>query len=350
MIRFGNKEIKNFGEPYIIAEIGANHNGDVELAKKMIDVAKEKGADCVKFQSWSKSSVFSKKKYEDNFFLGDDYRDREDYDLEAIVDEYSLSKEEQKILKKYCDEVNIGFASTPFSKGEVNFLVDELNVDFIKVASMDLNNYPFLEYIAKRDKPIVLSTGLSKLSEIDKAVDTILKQGNKKLILLHCVSEYPVKYDDINLNNIDMLRNLYNRPVGFSDHSLGFSVALLSIAKGVCIIEKHFTLDKNMEGWDHKVSVNPEELEVITKESKKIYKSLGSYQRIVNESKERIKEFRRSIVLTRNMKKGETLKLRDLDYKRPGIGIKPEEVKYVVGRELKVDKRYDELLQWKDLE
>ena len=349
MIKFGDKEIKNYGEPYIIAEIGANHNGDIELAKKMIDVAKEKGADCVKFQSWSKNSIFAKKKYEDNYFLEDDYRDRDDHNLESIIDEYSINKKEQRILKEYCDKKSIGFASTPFSKEEVDFLVDELDVNFIKIASMDLNNYPFLEYIAQKGKPIVLSTGLSKLSEIEKGINTILNQGNEDLILLHCVSNYPVKYEEVNLNNIDMLRDLFDVPVGFSDHTLGYSVPLLSVAKGVCLIEKHFTLDKNMEGWDHEVSANPEELEVIAKESKKIYKSLGSYKRVVNESDEKIKEFRRSIVLNRDMEAGEIIKKEDLEFKRPGTGIKPGELKYVVGRQLENDKDYDELLKWDDL-
>lgn len=348
MIKFGSKRIKNFGEPYIIAEIGSNHNGDIELAKKMIDVAKEKGADCVKFQSWSKNTIFSRKKYEENYFLDDDYRDKDDYDLEDIVEEYSITKEEQRTLKEYCDELNIGFSSSVFSREEVDFLVDELDVDFIKVASMDLNNYPFLEYVAKKDKPIVLSTGLSKLSEIEKAVDTIYDQGNEKLVLLHCVSNYPTKYDEVNLNNIEMLRDLFDVPVGFSDHTLGFSVPLLSVAKGVCLIEKHFTLDKSMEGWDHELSANPEELEVISKESKKIYQSLGKYQRVVNESEEQIKEYRRSIVVNRDMEAGEIIEKNDLEFKRPGTGIKPGEVDYVVGRKLKNDKNVDELLNWDD--
>jgi len=350
MIMINNRKIENFEEPYIIAEIASNHNGDINLAKKMIKIAKEKGADCVKFQSWSKDSIFSREKYEENCFIADDYRDREDYTLEEIVEKYSVSMEEQRDLKRYCDDIEIDFASTPFSKKEVDFLVDDLNVSFIKIASMDLNNYPFLEYIAKKRKPIVLSTGMSELFEIEKAVKTIKDAGNNEIVLLHCVSSYPTDINNVNLNNIDMLRDVFNLPIGFSDHTLGFSVPLLSVAKGVCIIEKHFTLDKEMEGWDHKVSANPNELEMIVKESKNIYKALGSYMRVVSESEERINEFRRSIVVNKKMKTGESITIKDLDFKRPGTEIEPGEIKYIIGRKLKNNKEYDELLKWSDLE
>ena len=347
-IKFGERIIANFSEPYIIAEIGANHNGDMNLAKNMIRIAKEQGADCVKFQSWSKKSIFSKVKYDENYFLTDDYRNREDYTLESIVEAYSITKKEQKDLKKYCDKVGIEFASTPFSNDEVDFLVDELDVKFIKIASMDLNNYPFLEYIAKKNKPIVLSTGLSTIGEIEKAIKTI-KSYNDNLVLLHCVSEYPPKMEHVNLNNIDMLREVFELPVGFSDHTLGTSIPLASVVKGACIIEKHFTLDKNLEGWDHAVSADEVELGIIVTKSKDIYKSLGSYNRKVTESEERVQSFRRSIVLTKKLSKGDKIKITDIDFKRPGNGIKPGELKYVIGRILKVDKNYDEQLFWVDL-
>ena len=202
-----NKKVFKYCEPYIIAEIGANHNGDMELAKKLIDTAKQAGADCVKFQSWTKDSIFSRKTYDENRFLNDDYRQREDFNLESIVDEFSLSEKELLEIKSYCDEKSIDFASTPFSPREVDFLVDQLKAPFVKIASMDLNNYPFLEYIAKKGKPMVLSTGLSYLHEIDKAVQTIKNTGNNQLILLHCVSIYPPDDKDVNLmGRIDFQR------------------------------------------------------------------------------------------------------------------------------------------------
>lgn len=347
-IVFGGKIIKNFSEPYIIAEIGANHNGSIDLAKKMIEIAKEKGADAVKFQSWSKNSIFSRQVYEDNYFLADDYRNRTDYTLESIVEAYSLGKAEQRLLKDYCDQIGIGFSSTPFCEEEVDFLADELDVDFIKVASMDLNNYPFLEHIAKKGKPIVLSTGLSTLAEVDEAIRTILNMGNNKIIILHCVSIYPPKDEEVNLNNIDMLRNLYGFPTGYSDHTIGIAAPILSVAKGACIIEKHFTLDKNMSGWDHKVSADPLELGIIVQECKKAFKMLGSYNREVSESKERMEAFRRSIVTTRNIKAGEIIKREDLTFKRPGTGIEPKYLQFIVGKAAKKDIKQDVLIKMDD--
>lgn len=347
-IKIGNKIISNYSEPFIIAEIGANHNGDIELAKQMIDIAKDKGADAVKFQSWSKESIFSKQVYKDNYFLYDDYRNRTDYTLEEIVDTYSIGKEEHRELKKYCDELGIVFSSTPFSEEEVDFLVDELDVAFVKIASMDLNNYPFLEYVAKKGKPIILSTGLSTIAEIDDAIRTILGTGNDRIILLHCVSLYPPKDEEVNLNNIDMLRDLYGYPTGYSDHTIGIAAPILSIAKGVCIIEKHFTLDKDMEGWDHKVSADPYELGIIIKECKKSAKMLGSYNRQVNESVERMEAFRRSIVTTKDINSGEVIRREDLTFKRPGTGIEPKYLDFIVGKIAKRNIRFDELIKMED--
>ena len=239
---FDYNKIHEFEKPYIIAEIGANHNGDMELAKKMIDEAKRCGADCAKFQSWSKDTVFSEKVYKDNYFLRDDYRNRTDYTLKEIVDEYSIDRNDHYLLKEYCDKVGIEFNSTPFSKAEVDLLVDELNVPFIKIASMDLNNIPFLTYVAGKGKPVVISTGLCGLADVSDAVDCLRKNGCEEIILLHCVSIYPPADDMVNLNNIDMLRNTFGCKVGYSDHTIGTVAPLLSMAKGVCIIEKHFTL------------------------------------------------------------------------------------------------------------
>ena len=224
-------EVANFAPPFVIAEIGANHNGDMKLAKKLIDCAKASGCHSAKFQSWSPQSLFSKVVYEDNYFLADDYRGRDDFTLKGIVDEFSISADELRDLKQYCDTVNIDFSCTPFSIPEVDFLVDELDLTFIKVASMDINNYQFLDYIARKGKPIVLSTGLAAAHEIDQAVATIEATGNTDLILLHCVAQYPPMLKNINLNNIDMLRETYpDYPIGFSDHTIGTAIPLAAIA------------------------------------------------------------------------------------------------------------------------
>ena len=345
-----NREINNFGKVYVIAELGANHNGDMELARKLIIEAKESGADCVKFQSWTKDSVFARKKYEDNYFIADDYRDRTDYTLEEIVEEYSISESELLDMKKFADQVGIDCSSTPFSKAEVDFLVEKLESPFIKVASMDLNNYPFLTYIANKGLPIIISTGLSELHEIDKAVRTIEEAGNTQICILHCVSTYPPMDSEVNLNNMKTLMDIYpDYCVGFSDHTIGIEIPLASVALGACVIEKHFTLDKNMEGWDHKVSATKDELKAIVNGASRINQALGSYRIQATESDEKKAEFRRSIVLSRDMAVGEVIQASDLDYKRPGTGLKPEMTDFVVGMAVNKDLPFDHILSKDDL-
>lgn len=339
---------KEYERPYVIAEIGANHNGDMELAKKMIDEAKRCGADCVKFQSWSKDTIFSRQVYDANYFLRDDYRNRTDYTLESIVDKYHIGIEQHRMLKEYCDEIGIEFNSTPFSKQEVDLLVDELKVSFVKVASMDLNNIPFLKYIAQKKIPVVISTGLCGLSDVSDAVSCLKENGCPEVILLHCVSIYPPDDDQVNLNNIDMLRQTFGCKVGYSDHTLGVVAPLMSLAKGVCIIEKHFTLDKDMVGWDHKISADPGELETICEAAKIGYKMLGSFTKVVNENQERRDAFQRSIVAARPIKKDQIITEDDLDYKRPGTGISPKFYNFIIGKKARRDIDYDELIKMED--
>ena len=344
------KDIFNYCEPYIIAELGSNHNGDMELAKKLILDAKEAGVNCVKFQSWSKNSIFSKKKYDDNYFVSDDYRNREDYTLEKIVEEYSISEKDLLEMKNFSNELGLDCTSTPFSTREVDFLVDKLDVPFIKVASMDLNNYPFLEYVAKKNKPIVLSTGLSELHEIDRAIKMIEVSGNNKIIILHCIANYPPDDKDINLNNIKTLMKIYpDYPIGFSDHTLGIGIPLASIALGVCLIEKHFTLDKNMKGWDHKVSATKDEMKEIVINSKRISNAMGTTRIKAPESEIKKKEFRRSIVIKRDMRKGQIINRDDIDYKRPGGALNPEMTEFIIGRTINKDLKYDHILTLDDI-
>ncbi len=344
-------EIFNFCRPYIIAELGANHNGDMELARELIRQAKDAGADCVKFQSWTTNSVFAKKKYEDNYFIEDDYRERSDYTLEEIVEEYSISENELLEMKQFSDDIGIDCSSTPFSKKEADFLVDEMNAPFIKVASMDLNNYPFLEYLAKKGKPMVISTGLSELYEIDRAIKVIEDTGNRQIVILHCVSTYPPSDSDVNLNNIKTLMAAYpDYPVGFSDHTIGTAIPLAAVALGACLLEKHFTLDKNMEGWDHKVSATKDELHEIVTGSTRVCEALGSYRVTATESDEKKREFRRSVVITRDLKQGDIIQAEDLDYKRPGGGFDPEMSRFLIGLKVNKNLQYDHILMKSDIE
>ena len=235
------KEVFNFCKPYIIAEIGANHNGDIELAKKMIKSAVDCGADAVKFQSWTNKSLIAQVEYDNNQVYNDSKK-KHFGSLYEMVDKYALTNEDHLELKKYCDDIAVDFVSTPFSIEEVDLLM-ELDVPYFKIASMDINNFELLKYVAKTMKPVIISTGMSTLSEIDKAVRTIVDEGNNDIVILHCISIYPPKNEDINLNNIKMLQDAFRFPIGFSDHSFGTAIPLASVALGSCIIEKHFLLN-----------------------------------------------------------------------------------------------------------
>ncbi|RXR33086.1 polysaccharide biosynthesis protein [Flavobacterium piscinae] len=339
------KEVYNFCEPYIIAEIGANHNGDMDLAKKMIDSAVECGCDAVKFQSWTPKSLIAKEEYDRNQSY-DDSPKKHFGSLKEMVERYYLRDDQHVELKEYCKTKGVDFCSSPFSNEEVDLLV-KLDVPFLKIASMDINNIPFLKYAAKTMKPLVISTGMSTLSEIETAVNTVKAEGNNNIVLLHCISIYPPKDKDIHLRNITMLQQAFDLPIGFSDHSFGASIPLASVALGACIIEKHFTLDKDLPGWDHEISANPVEMKTICEDSKKIAAALGNVFRTVSDEEEQKKsKFRRSIVLEKALKKGDIIKESDLAYKRPGTGIPPNEFLYVIGRKVNQDLEIDSVLNW----
>ncbi|MBN1183541.1 MAG: N-acetylneuraminate synthase family protein [Bacteroidales bacterium] len=347
-IKIGGKEIYNFSHPYIIAEIGSNHNGDMDLARSLINSAKECGADAVKFQSWSPTSLISKEEYDRNQKYNDSPK-KHFGSLREMVEKYYLREEQHFELKNYCDTKQIDFCSTPFSASEVD-LLDRCKVPFFKVASMDINNFHLLQVIAERNKPIVLSTGMATLGEIDRAVELLQKKGVTDIALLHCISIYPPAYEDIHLNNIVMLQQTFGVPVGFSDHSIGISVPLASVALGACIIEKHFTIDKNLPGWDHEISADPTELSIICKESKNIALSLGSFIRTVSDAEQKKKlKFRRSIVYARDLPKGHILMEDDLTSKRPGTGISPDLINMIIGRSIIAEVKEDTLIRWEQI-
>jgi sialic acid synthase SpsE len=342
------KKIFNFSEPYIIAEIGANHNGDMSLAKKMIDAAINCGCDAVKFQSWNKTSIASKTLYEQNTVYNDSKK-KHFGSLEEMVEKYYLREDQHLDLKNYCDNKGIDFNSTPFSKSEVN-LLNQLDVNFFKIASMDVNNFPLIKYLAQFKKPILLSTGMANLNEIEKAIKIIENEGNNEIIILHCVSIYPPKNTDLNLRNITMLQNTFGYPVGFSDHSIGFLAPLASIVLGACVIEKHFTTDKNLPGWDHEISADPEEMKMIVDGSKILTQALGRFERrISNAEIEKKKLFRRSIVLNKDLKADDEIKEDDISLKRPGTGLTPDKITNVIGKRLKRDFKADYILSEKDI-
>lgn len=333
--------------PYLIAEIGANHNGDMDLARRLVDAAQAAGADAVKFQSWTADSLISSAEYERNAQYSD--KKRHFGSLREMVERYQLTVEQHRELARYCSQKGVDFLATPFSPVEVD-LLDSLDVPAFKVASMDVNHLPLLEYIAGKGRPVFLSTGMSTLAEIARAVDTLRGAGARQLVLLHCVSVYPPDPDSINLRNIVGLRDAFAVPVGFSDHTLGVAVSLAAVALGAVVIEKHFTLDKNLEGWDHEISADQDELAALAGGARAVFQALGQRQRVVSpaELQKRV-QFRRRLVLRRAVARGGVLCAEDLDFKRPGTGIGPDELGYVVGRRVVRDLRPDEELEWADL-
>lgn len=326
--------IESFGPPYFVAELNTSHFGDVETAKRMIDAALEVGCDCVKFQSWSPDTLYSTTYYKKNPIA------------RRVVARFSFSLEKQKELSDYSRSRGIAFSSTPYSNREVDFLIKECSVPFIKIASMEINNYPYLEYVARTGSAIVLSTGMADLLEIEQAIDCIRRAGNKRLCVLHCVSVYPALPEDINLNNITELRRLFPElPIGYSDHTIGTATPVAAVALGAAIIEKHFTLDSARIGMDNQMAMEPGQFREMVTACNSAWSSLGRSDRVVSPSEmaQRV-NMRRSIVSRRFIGKGETISIGDIDFKRPGDGFSPGQVSSVIGKQATQDIGSDEVI------
>jgi N-acetylneuraminate synthase len=326
--------IGDFLKPYIVAEVNTSHFGNIETAKEMIDRAKEVGCSCVKFQSWSKESLYSKTYYDENPIA------------KRIVQKFAFSEAQLMEVAQYSRERGIAFSSTPYSQAEVDFLVEKCDASYIKVASMDLVNYPFLEYIASCGVPIVLSTGMGAMEEIRRAVATIEDTGNHNICLLHCISIYPPEISTIRLNNILGLRKEFpNYPVGFSDHSIGTEMATAAVAMGAAMIEKHFTLDRTKIGMDNQMATEPEEMAQLVRNCQNVHTALGDTERIVLPAEmEQRKKMRRSVIATRDLPAGTVLTKADLSAKRPGTGFPPEKINELVGKVLIRDVKADTLI------
>lgn len=347
-ITLGEVEIGPGRPPFIIAEVGSNHNGDMNLCRQLIDAAASAGAHAVKFQSWTETSLIAEEEYTNNT----EYSDKKKHfgTLREMVTAYQFTASQHAEANAYCRERGIAFCSTPFSVEEVD-LLESLSVPFFKIASMDVVHLPLLKYVARKKRPVVVSTGMATLAEIERAVETIRAEGNDEIVLLHCVSIYPPEYDTLHLRNMAILEQAFDVPVGFSDHTLGTAIPLAAIALGACIIEKHFTLDQDMAGWDHAISADPEQLRTIVAEGRNIFTALGRNGKVVGAAEmEKRKKFRRSLVVRRKLERGYMLTEADLDAKRPGTGIAPDELAYVVGRRLSADLATDQVLRWEHLQ
>jgi N,N'-diacetyllegionaminate synthase len=327
---------------FIIAEAGVNHNGSIELAKKLVDVAKNADADAVKFQTFKSSKVISKKATMAEYQKQNIGKETSQLDMILPLE---LTYSQFTEIKKYCDQIGILFLSTPFDEDSVDFL-DTL-VPLFKIGSGEITNFPLLRKIAQKSKPIILSTGMSYLGEVERAIAVIVQEGNSNLSLLHCTTNYPCHFDEVNLNAMITLKEAFKLPIGYSDHTIGIVVPIAAVAMGAKIIEKHFTLDKNLPGPDHKASLDPCELKKMVEAIRNIEQALGDGIKKPNQSEFKVMTVaRKSLVAARNLKAGEIVLENDIAVKRPGDGIKPEFIDILVGKKLVKDIEEDEVLSW----
>lgn len=325
----------------IIAEAGVNHNGNLEMAKKLADIAKECGADVVKFQTAKLDSLVSKNAHMAGYQkknMGIEESQKE------MLRKLLLSYEDFMELAAYCKKVGICFLSTPFDIESIHFL-NELQ-SIWKIPSGEITNYPYLVEIAKTEKKVILSTGMAEMGEIRTAIKVLENNGVKDITILHCTTEYPVSMKDVNLNVMKTLREAFGYPVGYSDHTQGIEVDLAAVALGATVIEKHFTLDKNLPGPDHKASIEAKELRAMIDGIRKVELALGSLEKRVSIiEKENRNAARKSIVAKRPIRTGEVLSGDNLTTKRPGTGVNPMNWNKVVGTRAIRDFEEDELIE-----
>jgi N,N'-diacetyllegionaminate synthase len=328
----------------IIAEAGVNHNGSIELAKKMIDIAVEAGVDYVKFQTFKAEKLVTI------------YAQKADYQKETtninesqfeMIKKLELNINSHKRLIKYCNSKGIKFLSTPFDNDSIDLLFD-LGLDLFKIGSGEITNFPYLRKIATKKLPVILSTGMSNLSEVEQALDVLMDNGlnREQITLLHANTEYPTPFNDVNLKAMLTLKEAFKVKIGYSDHTKGIEIPLAAVALGAAVIEKHFTLDKDMEGPDHKASLEPDELKEMVRCIRNVETSLGSgvKQATVSEKKNMIIA-RKSIVANRKIFKGEVFSEVNVTTKRPGTGISPMRWNEILGKIAQKDFLTDDLIE-----
>ena len=325
----------------IIAEAGVNHNGNIEIAKKLIVKAKECGADIVKFQTAKLDSLVSKTakmaEYQKEN-IGKEESQKE------MLSKLLLSFETFEELADYCKEVGIQFLSTPFDIESIQFLDSMQNI--WKVPSGEITNYPYLVEIARTGKDIILSTGMSTLQEVEDALNVLRQNGASEIILLHCTTNYPTPMQDVNLRAMLTLKEKFGCKIGYSDHTQGIEVPIAAVALGATVIEKHFTLDKNMEGPDHKASIEPDEFAQMVKSIRSIEKALGNGEKTPSQSEiANIAVARKSIIALKEIKAGEVFSEENITTKRPGTGINPMRWNEILGQKAKRDFAEDELIE-----
>jgi len=331
---------------FIIAEAGVNHNGSITIAKKLVDMAAECGADAIKFQTFKAEESTGKFADKAQYQKENDSTEESQFEM---IKKLELPFKQFEEIQNYCNDKGIIFISTPDGLESLNYLIS-LNLQLIKVGSTEVTNYEFLRKIGETGKNIILSTGMSTLGEVEKALQVIYATGNKNVKLMHCTSDYPTAVEDVNLRAMITMREAFKIPVGLSDHTNGFEAAIACVALGGGFIEKHITLDRSMKGPDHKASMNASEFKEYVSHIRDTEKILGDgIKKPTERENQIIKTTRRSIVAAYDLKKCSIITEKMLDFKRPGDGIKPEMAEILIGRTLKRDVKQDEVIKWEDI-
>jgi len=332
---------------YVIAEIGVNHNGNVDLAKEMIDAAKESGADAVKFQTFTAASLVTSSTPKVGYQVKTTGAGESHYEMIAKLE---LGRDAHRDLFEHCARFGIDFISTPYDIDSARFL-DELGVACFKVASADIVDLPLHEFLAQTRKPIILATGMARLGEIEDAITMYRRHRNDRLTLLQCVSNYPCADESLNLRVIETLRGAFGYPVGFSDHSVDSHAAIVAVSLGAQVIEKHFTLDKHLPGPDHRASSSPDEFARLVDDIRRTERILGiPVKACQNEEKEMSRVSRKSVVTVQPLRTGHILVRGDLATKRPGTGLAPKRLYELIGRRVTLDLPKDYLISNCDTE
>ncbi|MCM1273699.1 MAG: N-acetylneuraminate synthase [Clostridium sp.] len=328
---------------YIIAEAGVNHNGSVETAKQLCLAAKEAGADAVKFQTWITEKIITKTVKQADYQSQNTGSERSQYDM---LKELELSYDDFREIKRYCDEIGICFASTADEPDSLDFLI-EIGIPFIKIGSGDIGNLPFLRYIGSKKMPVILSTGMSTLADVEDSLMALRQGGAEDISLLHCTTSYPCPYDKVNLNAIDTLRSAFGVNVGYSDHTMGIEVPIAAVARNATIIEKHFTLDRSMEGPDHLASTEPNDFKRMIVAIRNIEQALGSGSKQPTKEEIEISQVvLKRIVARRFIPEGKIIDAEDLIVKRNDKGISVKYWNFVIGTTARKNYEIDEAIEF----
>jgi N,N'-diacetyllegionaminate synthase len=339
----------SYKKVFIIAEAGVNHNGDIILAKKLVDVAVDAQADAVKFQTFIPELVVSQNAQKADYQKKATGKEENQLDM---IRKLQLSYQEFKDLQEYCTQRQILFLSTAFDMQSLRFLVEDLKIPVLKIPSGEITNLPYLKQVGKYAIEVIISTGMANMGEIEAALNVLLEAGTpkNKISILHCNTEYPTPFEDVNLKAMQTIGQAFGVKIGYSDHTEGIEVPIAAVALGAEIIEKHFTLDKTMEGPDHKASLAPNELKLMVKSIRNIEKALGNGIKTPSASEKKNTEIaRRSIHIVANCPIGHIIQETDLVMKRPAGGISPMMLNVIIGKKLNKIKKADEMISFSDL-